>query len=53
MTGDNSLAAFLFTVLCLGAVIGCVAALDLLFSAHRRGVARLRAHNRRQKGTAS
>jgi hypothetical protein len=49
MTGDNSLAAFLFTVLCLGSVVGCVAAVDLLYSAHRRGVARLRAHRSRQE----
>lgn len=53
MTGDNSLGAAIFTLLCFASVIGVVALIDAVRSAHRRGVARLRAHNRRQRGTAS
>lgn len=53
MSGDNSAAAAIFTVLCFMAVIGVAAGLRAAYDLHRRGVARLRAHIARQKGTAS
>ena len=49
MTGDTSLGAFIFTLLCLMTVIGLVAAVNGLVNFHRAGVERLRAHQQRQE----